>query len=106
MSLVSMYTDLVEAALAEVTADDGPASSDQALAEVIRRRTLLGSKRWQEAGRPDVPATLADEVAYDVALIRLARALHVDCDPRNFGWPQGERTKVERALVSEGVLAG
>ena len=102
MSSLSMYTELIEAALAEVYPQGEPISSAQALAEVVRRRPLLASSGWSGAGPPNVPATLAEEVAYDVALIRLARSVDVECDPRNFGWPRDERRKVERDLLSRG----
>jgi len=106
MASVSMYTDLLEAALAEVIPGGRPTSFHQALAEVVRRRKLLASSGWHEVGRPSVSVALADEVAYDVALIRLARCVDVDCDPGSFGRPQGERQKVERTLASGGVVLG
>lgn len=99
----SMYTDLMEAALAAATSE-GPASCDRAVDEVVRCRILLDAKGWPEAGRPGVWPAFAAEMAYDVALVQLARAVEVDCDTRNFGWPGDERQRVESALVSGGVL--
>jgi hypothetical protein len=98
-----MYADLIEAALAEAYPPGHRISSHQARDEVFRRRKHLASA-GREDGRRDVTAALADQVAYDVALIRLARSVDVDCDPRNFGWPGDERQKVERTLATGGVL--
>ena len=53
---------------------------------------------------PDaVSAVLALEVAYDVALLRLARLVGVESDPDRFEQPQLERARVEEALRSRGI---
>jgi hypothetical protein len=101
---ITMYADLIEAALAEVYPTGDQISSNQERDEVIRRRKRLASATGRVGGRRDVTAALADQVAYDVALIRLARSVDVRCDPRNFGWPRNERQRVERTLANGGVL--
>jgi hypothetical protein len=98
-----MYNRLIEATLAVPTTPDGSVSSCRTLSEVVRCRRRLVSAEWREAGGPSVDAVLAGEVAYDVALIRYARSIRVDCDPRAFGWPHEERRKIEQRLESLGI---
>ena len=103
MPSVSMYSDLIEAALADPGVSDDGLSTSRALAEVVRCRHRLDTAGWREADRQGVDAVLADEVAYDVALVRYARSLGVECDTRAFGWPHTGRRRIEELLVSRGV---
>jgi hypothetical protein len=49
---------------------------------------------------------IADQVAYDVALLRCARCLEMDCDPDRFGWPQDERQRLERMFAARELPLG
>ena len=100
---VSMYSDLIEAALADPGGTDDRASTSRAVAEVVRCRHRLDTAGWREADRQGVDAVLADEVAYDVALVRYARSLGVECDTHGFGWPHTGRRRIEELLVSRGI---
>jgi hypothetical protein len=98
-----MYTQLLGSALNQRRpADIGPTTAD-ALAELFRcRRRLLvrtGASRQPGHGL----GVVTDHLAYDVALVRLARSIAIDCDPSRFDQPQHERQTVERALVARGV---
>ena len=48
-------------------------------------------------------AALANQVAYDLALIDLARCLGLDCDPASFDQPQRRRIELEGELISHGI---
>ena len=73
------------------------ASERGALDEVLRCRAELESA--PPATDPDtVPVVLALEVAYDVALLELARLVGVESDPDRFEQPQLERARLEGAL--------
>ena len=74
-----------------------------ALDEVLQCRCAL-----EEGIRPDgdadtVPVVLALQIAYDVALLELARVVGVDTDPSRFEQPQLERERLERALGALGI---
>ena len=70
--------------------------------EVFRCRSELDNA--PPATEPDaVPVVLALEIAYDVALLRLARVVGVESDPSRFERPQSERARVEGALRDRGI---
>jgi hypothetical protein len=46
---------------------------------------------------------LADQVAYDVALIELARSVGLPCDPATFDQPELRRNELDRELAARGV---
>ncbi len=49
------------------------------------------------------PSALATQVAYDLALIRLARSVGLACQPNDFSQPETQRHELRRALASRGV---
>jgi len=99
----SMYSELIDAALADPETNDGSGSSSRAAAEVVRCRRRLDQAAWREADQQGVDSVLADEVAYDVALVRYARSVGLACDTRAFGWPHSGRRQVEEILSSRGI---
>jgi hypothetical protein len=100
-----MYSELLARVLAESErAHPGP-SPEQALAEYLRCRRGAAPAAWREPDPHWVDSALADEMAYDAALIRYARTLGVPCDSQRFGWPHDERRMTERMLASRGALS-
>ena len=97
----SIYVDLLEAVFCERKTALDRLSASEALAQVLRhRRNLVGSgpdHRGWAAG------ALADQVAYDSALIAYARRVGLECDPRRFGNPGLERQRIERVLGDRGI---
>jgi hypothetical protein len=94
----SMYVDLLRRALAS---DDGELDSATFLDHVVAcRLAMLTSAR-----APDVSAyhTLATDVAYDSALLRLCHALALATNVSNFTQPSSERHRLERALSAIGI---
>ena len=97
---MSMYTQLLDAALRQLSIDGS--GEDVAVAEVQRYRTQL------ERATPDidpdtVSAALALQIGYDVALLRLAELIGIDSDPSRFDRPQLERTRLEDAFAERGI---
>ena len=52
-----------------------------------------------------VPAAVADQVAYDIALIALCRHAGVGFDVEEFNQPDEARGRLEEALAERGLLA-
>jgi hypothetical protein len=97
----SLYSDLLDAALRAQGQSEGAPSSGEALAQLVRRRHEV---IWnQPSGQASTTPALADQMAYDMALIGYARSLGIDCDSEDFGSPQDERRRLERVLASRGI---
>ncbi len=105
---MSMYTQLLEAPWKErasasdpdADADDAP---DGALDEVLlRRHQLEEGLRAGESGET-VPAQLALQIGYDVALMHLAQRLGIETEPGSFEQPQQERERLEQELRDKGI---
>ena len=94
--MLSIYGQLLDTALHERRQ---LGSRGQRLAELLRCR---GQLRGSEASNR-VADALADQLAYDVALIDLAQHLGIDCDAHRFDQPPLERRRLEDALAMNGV---
>ena len=99
-----MYVQLLEAVLN----DEGdpsapvPARSSGPLAELVRLRHVLE----KHAARNDPGWALqavADQLAYDAALVRLARKRGVPFQLDCFAVPEQGRAELEQALIERGV---
>lgn len=100
---VSMYSHLLCSALdTPRPSDDAPTAGD-ALSELVRCRTRL-SAGVSFRNRPEwaLPA-VADQLAYDVALVGFSQRLGVAVDVLGFDRPGRERARLERALVARGI---
>jgi hypothetical protein len=96
-----MYTQLLYAALRQRPLTEVGATED-ALDDVVRCRHDL--EDGVPPGAPDtVSVVLALQIAYDLALVELARAVGVETDPNRFEQPQPERERLERALRNLGI---
>jgi hypothetical protein len=100
---MSMYTQLLDAAFVQYRPAIESSGESSALDEVVRCRRAL-----EQAVSPDgiadaVPVALARQIAYDVALLELARVAGVDTDPMRFEQPQLERERLERAFAALGM---
>ncbi len=102
----SIYVELLEATLGEREPSLRSLSASEALAELVRRRRRVVWTGSSPVERDWAAAALADQVAYDSALIRYSRRLGIDCDPRRFGVPGPERQRIEHALESRGIPLG
>lgn len=98
----SMYSELLDAALGEADRPDGGPDVRGSLDELLRYRRHLA----EDAARtgPDwALQAVADQLAYDIALIRMARSAGVDCSVRGFDRPEQERLRLEHDLKSRGI---
>jgi hypothetical protein len=97
-----MYTELLEAVLGYEADPATQPRSQGPLADVIRLRHTME----RHATRTDPGWALqavADQLAYDAALVRLARKRGVPASPDAFDFPQRGRAGLEEALVALGV---
>ncbi len=104
VSTSSMYADLLARTLAESEQAQPDPSPEQARAEYLRRRRGSGPVEWRASGPRWVDSALADQVAYDAALIRYARSLGLNCDAERFGRPHDERSRIEQQVESRAAL--
>jgi hypothetical protein len=97
-----MYTHLLDAAVGQRTTVSEHPTERAALDAVRRCRRALGEE--PAAADPDaVPAVLARELGYDVALLDLAEALGIETGPSRFEQPRHERARLERAFRERGI---
>ena len=96
---VVMYVDLLTRALGN---DEAEARSDDLLlADVVSCRARLRAAGTQAV--PTAAESLARELEYDGALIRLCEALAVPATPAGFVIPRVERARLETELADRGV---
>jgi hypothetical protein len=91
-----MYYELLTASLADVMlAARRPVAA--LVSDAVDRRLALRS------GSADAASGVAVQLAYDLALLRLCRALDEPADPVGFTRPLLERHRLEARLVDRGV---
>jgi len=100
---MSMYAKLLAAALADRRPIETDEDRELLLAEVLWRRTLLDSRTTTTATAPSATNALADELAYDISLITLARAVGISCDADDFERPMQQRQSLEDTLAQRGI---
>lgn len=96
----SLHIDLLSAAIRTRNQSDGVPSIGEASAELERCRRQMVNNDQPRQGPGWSTEAIADQVAYDVALVRCAQSLEIDCDPDRFGWPEDERQPLERIFSS------
>ena len=100
---MSMYTQLLDAAVEQRGTVLVRTTKHSALDALWRRGGEL-NEDVPPATDPDaVTVVLAREIAYDVALLELARVWGIETDPSHFEQPRHERSRLEQALRDRGV---
>src|SRR5579864_2376776 len=99
---MSMYTQLLRAALDQAHPPGGHSTKGEALANVLERRNDLGAYLSSHPGSNWASGAVADQLAYDIALIDIASQLGIDVDLNGFDQPENERARLERALLDRG----
>ena len=99
---MSMYAQLLDAAL-EQRPPREPEASPRHAVEVLRR-----CREELELGVPvhnsdTVPAILALQIGYDVALLELAEVVGIESGPGRFDQPERERDRLRQALNDRGI---
>ncbi len=77
--------------------------ADEQLGELRRLRSLVGNPRTAERRPGSAAGRLADQLAYDTALIRYCRRVGIDCSAADFGRPEAERSHLEELLAGRGI---
>jgi hypothetical protein len=99
-----MYSQLLEAVLANEADPEARPRSQGPLADVLRLRHAMDRRAAQSDGEPGwAMQAVADQLAYDAALIRLARRRGIPTDPARFEIPELGRAEIETALIAIGV---
>jgi hypothetical protein len=99
---MSMYTQLLDAALEQRRPRDPDPSRSHAVEAVRRCREEL-ERGAPEQGIDTVPAVLALQIGYDVALLELAEVVGIDSGPSRFEQPERERDRLRHALYDMGI---
>jgi hypothetical protein len=102
-TLVSMYADILDSAFAERPGMKSPPTVTEAVKELLDRWKKLASTRAKERPIDWAATALANQVAYDVALIDLARSVGIACNPATFEQPELRRNELNRELAARGV---
>jgi hypothetical protein len=99
---MSMYTQLLDAALHQLSIDESGEDVAVAVADVQRYRNQL-ERATPDVDPDTVSAALALQIGYDVALLRLADLIGIDSDPGRFDRPQLERIRLEGEFTQRGI---
>jgi hypothetical protein len=98
-----MYTYILEAALRDRSRPDVELTTDETLAVLFECRQHLESIASSERSGDWGSAALANQVAFDLALIDLVKSVGLDCDTSSFDQPQRRRLELERELIALGI---
>jgi hypothetical protein len=96
---MSMYVELLSAVLAAEEAE--PVTADSLLDVAADCRARMLRSRTQRT--VSAKHALANEIAYDRALVNLCAFHGIEVDPGRFTHPREERARLERALAEIGV---
>ncbi len=91
-----MYVDLLTRALG--TDEAGSRSNDLLLADLVDSRARL--RGVNGGSTPSAAESLARELSYDGALVRLCEAMSVPASPARFTNPPQERLRLESELAA------
>jgi hypothetical protein len=101
---MSMYADILDKAFERRAGTGGPTTVSEALIALLECRSRLASTHPRVRLRGGWAASaVANQVAYDVALITLARCLGIACHPVAFDLPELRRKELDRQLAARGV---
>jgi hypothetical protein len=100
---MSIYSQLLSAALERTDGSEDEPTTGDALASLLACRSKLENQPAKRTGSDWAAAALADQLAYDIALIGLAQRLDIDFDLDRFDQRQLERSRLERALAGRGL---
>jgi hypothetical protein len=98
-----MYTQILEVALRDRSPRPAGMGIGEGLSALLECRRQLDPIASSQRGRDWSSAALAHQLAYDLALIDLAKCVGLDCDPSSFDQPQRRRIQIEQDLIARGV---
>jgi len=97
-----MYRQLLKAVLAFEADLTTRSHSQNPLADVVRRRCDM-ERQTARADPQWAFQAVADQLAYDAALVRLAQNRGMTIGPDAFAIPERGRAEIEDALIASGV---
>jgi hypothetical protein len=99
---MSMYSQILTEAIGR---DEDSSMSLEALKQVVEHHhtKVLEDRKF---GCESAEIQLANEVAYDRALIRLCVAIGIETNPDLFSYPRAERERLEQNLADAGLAIG
>jgi hypothetical protein len=100
---MSMYTQLLDTALARRVPVDACPTTRSAVEEVLECRAELDRGGPSDDAPDIVPVVLAQQIGYDVALLQLARVVGIVTDPSRFEQPLKERQRLEHLFRDLGI---
>ncbi len=100
---MSIYSELLSVALDEPVPSNDEASTAEALAKVAASRSRLNVEETPSTQSDWTAGAIADQLAYDIALIELARLLGIEVDLGGFGRSLTERARIEQLLMARGL---
>jgi hypothetical protein len=103
---VSIYSQLLVAAMDSEARADRPADGGQLEADLARCRARLPHGEYAPEPTGGVTGAVADQLAYDLALLALCRHAGVTFDIAEFDRPATARYRLENALCEGGASGG
>jgi len=100
---MNMYIEFLHSALEIPAGSEDTSTTGEALAQLLRCRANLGRIAKSPDNSSWAHAALADELAYDAALIRLARLFGIPVELRAFTQLSEERLHLEQGLQARGI---
>jgi len=100
---MSIYSELLASAEGQRTPEeDGPVVGDAVLSQVLACRSQIDG-RPPGVGDDQLIGDLADNIAYDLALVSLCRSRGIGVDLARFDRPLVERRRLEEELKRLGL---
>ena len=103
MNAMSIYAQLLSVAIERTAAVDENATTGDALAKLLECRSRIGIDISAGEESDWTAIAIADQLAYDIALINLARRCGIEANSGHFEPPQRERARLERILETRGI---
>jgi hypothetical protein len=100
---MSIYAQLLSAAIERAGGVDESATTGEALAKLLECRRGLGIGVAAGDESDWTAIAIADQLAYDISLINLARRCGIEASPSRFEPPQRERVRLEQVLGTRGI---
>jgi hypothetical protein len=99
---MSMYTHILDTAIEGRPRPKTVPTAAEALSVLSRCHARLNAAHPYDHGADWTSNALANQIAYDVALIELARCVGIACDAGAFEQPEVRRAELTRELAAHG----
>jgi len=100
---MSMYSQLLGSALEHAGTSDVVLTASETMAELLRSRRRIAQSASGRAGSQGISNAIADQLAYDVALLSFAHSAGIAWDISTFAQPSEARMRLERELLARGI---